>query len=93
MKFGITMLIFKKDDIQFATEFPFFWDTLYNQGETCLGALNSIYYISKIKEDFYMDLKKKYKNLSVKFIPYKLRINITKKTFKKNNFIPLFSYF
>ena len=31
MKLGITMLINNKDDIQFVTEFPWFWDTLYNR--------------------------------------------------------------
>ena len=30
LKLGITMLTHNKDDIQFVTEFPCFWDTLYN---------------------------------------------------------------
>jgi len=29
LKLGVTMLIHKKDDIEFFTEFPCFWDTLY----------------------------------------------------------------
>ena len=29
MKLGITMLIHNKDDIEFVTEIPCFWDTLY----------------------------------------------------------------
>jgi len=29
LKLGITMLIHNKDDIEFVTEFPCFWDTLY----------------------------------------------------------------
>ena len=29
LKLGITMLIHNKDDIDFVTEFPCFWDTLY----------------------------------------------------------------
>ena len=31
MKLGITMLIHNKDDIEFFTEFPCFWDTLYKR--------------------------------------------------------------
>jgi len=30
LKLGLTMLIHTKDDIEFVTEFPCFWDTLYN---------------------------------------------------------------
>ena len=29
LKLGITMLIHNKDDIEFVTELPRFWDTLY----------------------------------------------------------------
>ena len=30
LKLAITMLIHSKDDIEFVTEFPCFWDTLYD---------------------------------------------------------------
>ena len=31
LKLGIIVLINNKDDIQFVTEFPCFWDTLYKE--------------------------------------------------------------
>ena len=36
MKLGITVLIYIKDDIEFVTEFPCFWDTLYRGVEDLL---------------------------------------------------------
>ena len=37
LKLGITMLIHNIDDIEFVTEFPCFWDTLYIKGTVVLS--------------------------------------------------------
>jgi len=43
LKLGITLLIHNKDDIEFVTEFPCFWETLYT------GQLHIFYSFSNRK--------------------------------------------
>ena len=48
-KLGITMLIHNKDDIEFVTEFPCFWDTLYYKFNTeLIETVNCMYTIKLI---------------------------------------------